>query len=84
MYRKGGRFHFDDARLRTPTVRQLSGIRSSDGRWAYDAAQVRVTAAIQNIVQGALTAFVWIPFPLLGLLQLVYSIGTTLLRHDGV
>lgn len=79
-----GRFHFDAARLRTATVRQLFGIRRSDGRWAYDAAQVRVTAAVQNIVQGALTAFVFvgIPFLLLGLLQLVYSIGTARLRHD--
>ncbi|SFT26613.1 hypothetical protein [Methylobacterium sp. yr668] len=79
-----GRFHFDAARLKTATIRQLFGIRRSDGRWGYDAAQVRVTAAIHNIVQGALTAFVFvgIPFLLLGLLQLVYSIGTARLRHD--
>lgn len=79
-----GRFHFDAARLKMATIRQLFGIRRNDGRWAYDAAQVRVTAAVQNIVQGALLSFVFvgIPFLLLGLLQLIYSIGTARLRHD--
>lgn len=79
-----GKFHFDAARLKTATIRQLFGIRRSDGRWAYDAAQVRTAAAIRNIVWGALHSFVFVGIPvlLLGLLQLVYSIGTARLREE--
>jgi hypothetical protein len=80
-----GQFDLDAARLRTAMVRQRFGIRRNDGRRAYDAAQVRLTAAVRNVVQGALTAFIFVgvPFLLISLLQLVFSIGTARLRHGG-
>lgn len=79
-----GRFFFDSARLKAGTIRQLFGIQRTDGRWAYDRMQVRVLAAIQNIVIGVLLLFVFVGIPILvmGLLQLLYSVGMDRLRQD--
>ena len=79
-----GRFFFDAARLKAGVIRQLFGIRRSDGRWAYDAEQVRVQAAMANILQGFIFSFVFVGLPVLamGILQLIYSIGMARLRED--